>query len=316
MSAAAGPGPAMPLRSSTLCHLAIAIAAVPVAVLVRIEIGDEPRTGSGLVDPVTAGLLLAAGQLLSFRRNRALGRPATGRADVQGIARALRRSGWSVALAICATLFVVRFLLTAPVPPLLSALFLMLIIAGVLLDLRHAGWSHRFLNDHDHPVAAFRSLPPGVGRRVRFGQSIAAASHAIYAGIATMLLIATAATEAGGAAPTTVVQIAAAAATVVVPLLHIRAVLLVRAAVVGDAVHLPAMRRAGASFVRTARVAAPLAALAVAAVPAVPAEPAVAVGRAALLCFVLGIGALQFGAVSSTHVGDFPRRWLRAAGVG
>jgi uncharacterized protein YndB with AHSA1/START domain len=80
-------------------------------------------------------------------------------------------------------------------------------------------------------------------------------------------------------------------------------------------VHLPTLRRAGGSFIRAARVAAPLAAFVVAAVPAAPSEPAVAVGRAALLAFVIGVAALQFASVGGTRTGEFPGRRLRAAGA-
>ncbi len=308
------------LRSLALGHLTIAFASMPIALLLRAEIVDDRSTEDWLVNPVTAGLLLAIGQILSCGRNLALAHALTDRADVDRVARALRHSEWSVGLALCGIVFVLRFLLVAPVTPLLSALTLMMIIASLLLEHRYADWAHRCLSHPDDTgaTAEYHLLPPRVGPRLHRRQPFAAVCHAIYAGIAAILLVATIATELRsptGTLPTALVQIVAAAAATVVPLVHIRAVLLVRAAILGDTLHLPTLRRAGASFIRAGSATAPLTAIVVTSVLVAPAEPAVAVGRAALLVFVLGIGTLQFASISSIHAGDFPKRWLRAAGA-
>ncbi|GAA5109799.1 hypothetical protein [Pseudonocardia adelaidensis] len=309
------------LRSPTTGHLVIAIAAVPVTVLVGNEAGGRPPGGSWLLDPVTPGVLLVIGQVLSCGRNWPPARATGDRPDAGRIARGLRRSGWTVGLVVCATFSVPHLQLAGSVPPWLWALFLLLVMAALLLEYRHAGWAHRRLDDADErgAVAEYRPLPPRVGRRLRSGLRVAAVCHVLFAGIAALLAVATITAETGGptgGSATTAVQIGAAAVVVAVPLLHIRPLLLVGAAVVGDAVHVPALRRAGASFVRAGRATAVLAGFVVASVPAAPADPDVAVGRAALLAVVVGVGALQFTSVGSTRVGDFPRRWLRTSRAG
>jgi hypothetical protein len=307
------------LWSLALGHLAVLVSTLPVAALIVGPAATDDAGGSTTMVMFAVGALaLAVGQILSVHKLRAVASTTTGQIDVDRIARSLRRSGWAAGFGLYAIMFAVQFLLTAPSWPLLFALFLLLTIAQPLLEYSYAGWVHRCLNGSDEKgaVAAFRLLPPGVAPRIRNGQPVAAVVHGIFGGIAAMLLVATIVTEslsASGISPTMLVQIVAAAAATAVPLLQIRAPLLVRAAVTGDWVHLPSLRRAGASFIRAGTATAPLAALVIASIVVAPAAPMVAIGRAALLVYVLSVAVMQFASLSSIRIGDFPKRWIPAA---
>jgi hypothetical protein len=297
-----------------LGHFAILVATIPIAaLLVSHALTDEagaPFGGLPIVVMFAIGAIaLAIGQVLSVHRLRALARATTDHIDVDQVARSLRRSAWSTGLALYTIIFGAQFLLTAPARPFLSALFLLMLIASLLLDHMHAGWLHHRLNEHG-ASAEYRLLPPGIGPRIRSGQPVAAFGHAAFSGIAALLFVATVVTESRSATGVMMlVQVLAAAATIAVPLLHIRAIRLVRTAIVGDFAHLPTLRRAGQSFIHAGRAAALLTAIVIASVLATPAAPMVAVGRAALLAFVLCVATLQFASLSSIHIGDFPKRW-------
>jgi hypothetical protein len=279
----------------------------------------SPFGGPVIVAMFAVGALaLAVGQILSVRKLHALARAVTTHIDIDQVARSLRRSGWSIVFNLYAIIFGLQFLLTAQTRPPLFALFLLLIIAPLLLEFSQAGWVHRRLNQPaEYPdSAAFRLLPPGIGPRIRNGQPLVVGVHALFGGMAAILLGATIVTEthsATAALPATIVQIVAAIAATAVPLLPIRAVLLVRAAISGDMVHLATLRRAGASFIRAGTATVPLTALVIASIPATPAVPSIAVTRSGLLVYVLVAATLQFVSLSSIHIGDFPKRWLRAA---
>jgi hypothetical protein len=303
-----------------LGHLAILAATVPIAaLLVSHAVTDEaavPFGGLMSVVMFTFGALaLAIGQILSVRRLHALARATTDQIDVDQVARSLRRSGWSAGLALNAIILGTQFLATAPARPLLTAGFLLLLVASLLIDQAHAGWVHRRLNEHG-AVGEYRLLPPGIGPRLRNGQPVAVFGLAAFGGIAAMLLVATTVTESQGATGVMMlVQIVAAAAAIAVPLVQIPAVLLVRTAIIGDFAHLPTLRRAGESFIRAGTAAALLTAFVIASTVATPAAPVVAVGRVVLLAFVLVVIAVQLASLSSIRIGDFPQRWIGAAGA-
>jgi hypothetical protein len=105
------------------------------------------------------------------------------------------------------------------------------------------------------------------------------------------------------------IEVAAAAAAAAVPFLPIRGILLVRAAIAGDAVHGPTLLRATASLGRTGIAAVPLTALAIAALSAAPAGPDLAVARCLLAVFALGMVATHLTELVRFHIGDIPRRF-------
>jgi hypothetical protein len=309
------------LRSLILGRVAVLVATVPIAaLLVGHAATDEaaaPFGGIAIVMMFAIGALaLATGQVLSVHGLRALAHATTDHIDVDQVAHSLRRSGWSIGPALYTIIFGAQFLVTAPANALLSALFLLLVVASPLLDHAHAGWVHRRLSEQG-TVAEYRLLPPGIGPRLRNGQPAAAFGHAAFGGIATLLFVATVVTESRGATGLVMLlQVLAAAAAIAVPLLHIRAIRLVRTSIIGDFAHLPTLRRAGGSFIRAGTAAALLTTLVIASMLATPAAPMIAAGRAALLAFVLYVAALQFASLGSIHIGDFPNRWLRAADSG
>ena len=317
------------LWTLTVGHLAVAVSVVPVATMLVSHVAADVPADDWYADfdsPINAmafvagGLGLAVNQILSGRNLRALARAINGHIDVDQVARSLRRSQWSVVLPFFPITFGLPFLLTAQFTPLLFALFALVFIA-LLLECIPLGWIHCRLNQPGEPgdVGAYRMLPTGMGRRVRTAQPLVAGMHAMFGGVAVALLVATIDAEtraATGASPATLVQIVAAAAATAVPLLHIRAVLLVRAAITDDMVHLVTLRRAGASFIRGGTVAVSLTALVIASVLVAPAAPHLAVGRAALLVIALCIAATQFAELGSVHIGVFPQRWIRAADFG
>jgi hypothetical protein len=282
--------------------------------LVNGNVIDDRLAESGAVNPVVGGIFVAFGQILACRKIWALARTTTDRVDIDRVARSLRDSEWSFSFTLVGAGTHWSLLLAAPPSPPLFVLFLIPIMA-LLLECIHIGWAYRSVNDRAEQgaVAETVRLSSGTARRIRTLQSITTGIHTFLSGIAVALLAATIVTEAPPASMTALVQFVAVAAVAMVPLLPIRGVLLMRAAIVDHTVHLPTLRRARASFVRAGISAVPLTAVAVAALAAAPADPHVAAGRTTLVFIALVLAWSHFVELDRLLMGDIPRRFRRKA---
>lgn len=296
------------LWALALGHLAIAVAVVPVALLVA---HDGTATS-----PVTGAVVIAGSQMLSCWKIGALARVTTDHLDVDHIARSLRRSEMSFVF----TLFPggTQWVLVLNAQPTTTMLILFaILIVALALEVAFISWTGRRANQYGRngAVPDHARLPPGTGTRIWTVQARSAGILAILGGVATILLVATMITEASSGVGTSpaaaLVQIVAAIAATAVPLLPIRSVLLVRTAVVGDTAHLPTLRRARAYFVRAGSAAAPLTALVIASLPAAPAGSDLALVRSILTIIVLGIIGSFFIELDRFRIGDIPRRFRR-----
>ena len=229
------------------------------------------------------------------------------------VARSLRHSEWSL---VC-TLFpagVQWTLLSAAAPaPRLFALFALL-TSALLLEGLHIGWLHRRTERLGRGEAAVEryGLPAGTGPRTRMLHSRIVGAHAVLGGLAAVLLAVTIVVRPGsstGTPLTTLIEIAAAAAATAVPLLPVRGILLVRAAITGDAVHRPTFLRATASLGRAGIAAVALTALAIASLPVASAGSDLAVTRCLLAVLAVGMVATHFIELVRFGLGDIPKRF-------
>lgn len=285
----------------TLLFLAVGhlcIAGATVALLV----------GGAVVDPVAGGVFVVAGQLLSFVEVCALARATTDHVDAEQIARSLRRSGWSFACTVLPA-GIQWSLLAATATPQLFALFALL-AGAVLLELVHLGRTLRAVGSGvEHHL-----LPVGTGPRTRALHSAVAATHAVLGGVGAVLLVATTVAVLGSAAATPLsgsIQIVAATAAAAVPLLPIRGILLARAAVPGDTVHVPGLRRAVGHLTRAGAAAVPLTAAAIASLPLAPTDPQLAAVACILAVVAIGITVTHLVELERFLIGDIPRRFGR-----
>ena len=303
------------LWSLAIGHLGIAVVAVPVTLLVSPSIIDARLAEPLTVYPVAGGLFLAIGQILSCGKICAMARATTDRIDINQIARSLRRSEWSLILTLFPAGIQWILLFAGPPTPQLFVLLALLTISLVLEGI-DIGWLHHRMNRIGENIvtAEHHRLPLGTGLRIRTLHSTIVGMHAVLGAVAAILLAATIVTETRNATATPLtmlVQILAATAATAVPFLPIRGILLVRAAITGDTVHSPTLRRAGASFICASTGAAPLTALVIASLLATPASPDLAVGRFVLATIAVGIAATHLIELERFQIGDIPKRFRR-----
>jgi hypothetical protein len=299
-------------------HVVVLVGAVVVAALLMFDALADPTgslPGGGVIAvvavvPLAGGIgALGIGQILSIRRLRTHARAAAaGRLDDAALAAGVRRIAWPVGLALYPIILGLLHLALNPPPAALLAALTAVIAASLLLDHLHAGWAYRRL----FHTTGTRPLPPGSRSRIHAGQRVTAVLYlgAVLAG--ALLLVATALTEIARPDPApfaTVVQLAAAATTTLVPLLLVRPVLRVSAAITTtpyspDLADLAVLDRAAQSFIKLTSLSVLAAVLTAAALATAPADPAVAVGRVLPLLLVLGAAALQLGSLTSINLAD------------
>lgn len=316
-----GPPSARILSLLIAGHATVAVGAVLLAGLLMFDaVSDptDPLPGDGVivivaVAPLAGGLgALAFGQVLSIRRLRTHARAATtGRLDEPALAAGVRRIAWPVVLALYPLILGVLHLALNPPPAALLAALTAVMAASLLLDHLHAGWAYRRL----FHTAGTRPLPPGSRSRIQAGQRVTAVLYLGAALAGALLLVATVLTEIARPDPSplaTVVQLAAAAAASLVPLLLVRPVLRVSAAItttphfpdLADLADLAVLDRAAQPFIKLTSLSALAAVLTAAALATAPADPVVAVGRALPLLLVLGSATLQLGSLTSINLAD------------
>jgi hypothetical protein len=275
---------------------------------------DDLPAASLTTDPLTGALVLALAQLLSSRRTWALARASSaGHVGFDQVARSLRRSEWSLVFTLFPAGMQWTLLSTAAPAPGLFSLFALL-TSALLLEGLHIGWlRHRTERLGRGEAAVERyGLPAGTGPRTRTLHSRIVGAHAVLGGLAAVLLLVTTVVLPGSSAGTplaTLIGIAAAAAATAVPFLPVRGILLVRAAIAGDAVHDPTLLRATASLGRAGIAAVPLTALAIALLPATAAGPDLAVTRCLLAVLAVGMVATHFVELVRFRIGDIPKRF-------
>jgi hypothetical protein len=308
-----GPRARRTLWLLALGHLAIGLGAIPATLFT----GPGPRD-MGLPSFVLAVIvsgILAAGQVLSCLNVGALARATTDRLDTGRLARTLRRAEWTAAVPIASPIVAQTSLLS---PSRAMSVLLAFLLAAVLLEGAHLVWLHRrALGDGRSPVAEQQWLPPGAGTRARALYRRSVVGCVVYGGFAALFLVATTAryaAESHGAAaasPGASVQIIAAAAVTVMPFLPIRGFLRLRDAARGDALHLPALRHAGESFLHAGAAAVVLLAVVMASTPTTPPDAIDLYARPIMASMSLVIVVSQIIEVARLGVGDIPKRLAR-----
>ena len=237
-----------------LGHVAVAIGTITFFVLLLAFYASTPLSrppGSlewllllGII-ALGAAQIVAVARLLDHRR-------AFLRGDLSPthLCAIMRRVGWTMGLALGLMVLGMNSLaqLTPPLP--LIALLGALVLASLLLDHTHAGWTYQHLPRWGPPV---RVLPAGSGTRIRSGQTVAPVFLVLLAAATFVILANTVhTTEQTTDTPLAarLLGLLSAAAVTLLAVLLIRPVLGVGRAIHHDTVHLPTLDAASRTMHR------------------------------------------------------------------